>query len=185
MNLLLKVIIYAGKSKNIQPLEITQQKAYLCLGSNLGDRVNFLRAACTHLSEFGTISAISALYESPGWGTASPNLYLNQVVLLNTNLDAQQLLREINQIEMQLGRERSADQYADRHIDIDILLFGQTVMQDSNLIIPHPRLHLRRFALLPLSEIASEEIHPVFKKNIGQLLIDCPDTSQVNICNNL
>ncbi|MDR2232959.1 MAG: 2-amino-4-hydroxy-6-hydroxymethyldihydropteridine diphosphokinase [Tannerella sp.] len=146
---------------------------YLCLGSNLGDRRQQLIDAIVHLSEkAGTIPAFSSFHESPPWGYSSPRLFLNVAVHLVTPLLPVELLAVTQQIERSLGRiaKSNTDQYTDRLIDIDILLYDDAVLQTPDLIIPHPLMHERLFTLQPLAEIAPAIIHPVMHQPVSELL---------------
>jgi len=155
--------------------------AYLLSGSNQGDRSGNLRKAVAYLRNLaGEITKCSAVFESPAWGFEHPSPFLNQALELKTELPPANMLRLILGIEKECGRMRSeTGGYEARTLDIDILLFNDQVVETPELSIPHPRLHLRRFALLPLSEIAGEIHHPHLGKTISELLADCPDTSNV------
>lgn len=144
---------------------------YLILGSNLGDRFQMLLAAEELIISKGIhIIRKSGIYESEPWGFESDQLFLNQVFLIECSLKPNDLLIILLNIEEKLGRKRSFNGYTSRNIDIDILYFNQDVYCDNNLIIPHPRLHLRDFTLRPLCEIAPDYIHPKFRvKNIDLL----------------
>ena len=146
--------------------------AYLGLGTNLGNRRKLLFATIKHLSEkAGTISAVSDFYETAPWGYLSPHPYLNAAVQLDTLLSPHELLTVTQQIESELGRTtKSKDcQYADRTIDIDMLLYDERILQAPDLVLPHPLLHQRLFVLQPLAEIASYILHPVLNKTIAAL----------------
>ena len=159
---------------------MTNEAVYLLTGSNAGDRQLFLRQARNILnSRAGKIVFFSHCYESEPWGYESKNAFLNQVLLLNTTLDPEDLFDILLDIEASAGRERSPGGYTDRTLDIDILFFGSKVLRTSRLIIPHPRLHLRRFTLAPLCEIAPYFIHPVIGKSIIDIYERCEDHSEV------
>jgi 2-amino-4-hydroxy-6-hydroxymethyldihydropteridine diphosphokinase len=144
------------------------EPAYLSLGSNVGDRAANLNTAIDRLRAFGEVVAVSSFYETePVEFTAQP-WFLNCAVTLNTDATPKQLLTVIVDIEQQLGRRR-AQQKGPRTIDIDILLFGDQIVDDPGLTIPHPALHERRFVLEPLVEIAPGARHPVFKQTIREL----------------
>jgi len=113
------------------------------------------------------------------WGFESNDLFWNQVLEISTNLSPEEVLVQTQQIELELGRIRKPDQYDSRLIDIDILFYGDQIISLENLIVPHPRIQERKFALVPLCEIASELIHPVFQKSIRQLLEECADKLNV------
>jgi len=150
-------------------------KAYLLTGGNMGDRKDQLAKARKLLTEqCGDITKYSSLYETAAWGNTDQPAFLNQALQLETTMTARQLMRQILKIEKQIGRIRK-EKYGPRIIDIDILLFNIEVHNNSLLQLPHPEMQNRRFALLPLAEIAPKEIHPVLKKTIAQLLEECPD----------
>jgi 2-amino-4-hydroxy-6-hydroxymethyldihydropteridine diphosphokinase len=157
--------------------------SYLCLGGNIGNRENALEQALDLINKkAGRVTARSAIYETEAWGVTGQQPYLNACVCIATGLDAQKLLQILLFIEKELGRQRSsAASYEPRTIDIDILFFNDMVTESDQLIIPHPRLHLRKFVLVPLSEIAPNYLHPVLNKTIFNLLNECPDRSQVKL----
>jgi 2-amino-4-hydroxy-6-hydroxymethyldihydropteridine diphosphokinase len=155
--------------------------AFLGLGGNMGDRLGNLRKSLTLLNETcGTIVKASSVYETDAWGSDSEKKYLNQVVQLETLLSAEELLERTLQAELRLGRLRTDKQNSDRTADIDILLFNSEIRDLKNLHLPHPRLHLRKFVLIPLCEIAPDLLHPVFKKTIHDLLQNCEDNLNVS-----
>ena len=146
---------------------------FLSLGSNLGDRRQQLIDAITLLSEkAGYIPAFSSFHASSPWGFSSKHPFLNIAVQIVTTLSPFELLAVTQQIERELGRtaKSNGSQYADRLIDIDILLYDDKVLQTPDLIIPHPLMHQRQFVLQPLAEIAPTQIHPVFHQTISELL---------------
>ena len=141
---------------------------YLSLGSNLGDREANLRTAIEKLRELGNIPAVSSFYETePVEVTAQP-WFLNCAVKLDTEKMPRQLISAILALEQSMGRQRK-QQKGPRTIDIDILLFGSSVIEIPSLTIPHPHLHERRFVLEPLAEIAPDARHPIFKRSIREL----------------
>lgn len=155
-------------------------QVFLLLGSNLGDRPQVLAAAREAIAEqAGSITCQSAIYETAPWGITDQPAFLNQVLEITTSLLPEDLLRIILNIEHDLGRVRY-ERWGARVIDIDILYFGQTVMDSARLTLPHPRIQDRRFVLAPLAEIAPDFIHPVLQKTSSQLLEQCPDTSAVS-----
>ena len=142
--------------------------AYLSLGSNVGDREACLRDALIRLSATGCVVAVSSFYETEPVEFTSQPWFLNCAVVLETDLTPQQLMSALLSIEEEMGRRR-IQKKGPRSIDIDILMFDDIVMDSKELIIPHPAMHERRFVLEPLAEIATNAIHPVFKKTISEL----------------
>ncbi len=150
-------------------------RAYLLTGSNLGDREQYLDAARDLINEHCcTIIATSSLYETAAWGKTDQPSFLNQALAIDTSLTARQLIRCILKVEKMMGRIRK-EKYGPRLIDIDILLFNNEKHNYQFLKLPHPEMPNRRFALLPLSEIAPGIIHPVLNKTIHVLLKECKD----------
>lgn len=145
--------------------------AYLGLGTNIGNRRrNMIIAAALLAERVGDVLALSGFYETEPWGFDSENLFLNAAVKLKTSLSALELLTATQQIEKELGRtEKSNGTYHDRIIDIDILLYDDEVLQTSELTLPHPLMHERKFVMDPLSEIAPFVIHPILKERIIDL----------------
>ncbi len=150
-------------------------KAYVLTGGNLGDREQYLAKARSLINEqCGTIVTASSLYETAAWGRTDQPSFLNQALELDTSLHARQLIRRILKVEKLMGRTRD-EKYGPRLIDIDMLLFNNEKHNYPFLKIPHPELQNRRFALLPLAEIAPDIIHPVLNKTIIELLKECKD----------
>jgi 2-amino-4-hydroxy-6-hydroxymethyldihydropteridine diphosphokinase len=141
---------------------------YLSLGSNLGDRAANLQTAIAQLAGLGTAVAVSSFYETePVELTAQP-WFLNCAVKLDTEKMPRQLIAGILALEQGMGRQRKQKK-GPRTIDIDVLLFGSSIIEIPSLTIPHPRLHERRFVLEPLAEIAPDARHPVFKRTMREL----------------
>jgi 2-amino-4-hydroxy-6-hydroxymethyldihydropteridine diphosphokinase len=139
---------------------------FLLLGSNLGDRNAFMQQAIVHIEiDIAPVLQASDVYETQSWGKANAPDYLNQVLLLQTDLPAQTVLKKILAIELILGRRRE-EKWGSRTIDIDILFYGDAVIDEPNLKVPHPEMHRRRFTLEPLAQIAPDFVHPLIKKNI-------------------
>lgn len=144
-------------------------KAYIGLGSNLGDRAVNLRGAVDRLSCIGSLTGLSSVYETKPWGVDGYQpRYLNQVAAVTTTLDPLEVVTELLSIEYSLGRARDVKN-ASRTLDLDLLLHGDSVLEASGVTVPHPRLHERAFVLVPLNEIAPELEHPVLGKSISEL----------------
>ncbi|WP_439558198.1 2-amino-4-hydroxy-6-hydroxymethyldihydropteridine diphosphokinase [Dyadobacter sp.] len=154
------------------------RKIFLLLGSNLGDRAGILQQARQMIAEKAPIIAKSSLYETEPWGLADQPAFLNQVIEVTSADEPELLLTHLLHIEQELGRVRKV-RWGARLIDIDILYYGNTVLDSPELILPHPRLKDRRFTLVPLAEIAAEFVDPKLKKSVSQLLEECPDKSEV------
>jgi 2-amino-4-hydroxy-6-hydroxymethyldihydropteridine diphosphokinase len=153
--------------------------AYLLLGSNLGDRATHLAAGRQHLlATAGDLIAESAIYETAAWGVENQPAFLNQVLAFETYLPAQALLAVCLAAEQQEGRVR-LERWGARSLDVDVLLYGNVIMQTPFLTLPHPALPDRRFALLPLAEVAPRLRHPQLGQSIAELLEACPDTLPV------
>lgn len=161
---------------------VMKNTAYLLLGGNTGDVWNtFDHAKQLITQRTGIIVNTSSIYRSQAWGFKSEDLFLNQALQLQTNLACETLLQELLSIEVHLGRLRNGIGYASRNIDIDILFFNHDIINLSDLIVPHPRLHIRNFALKPIAELAPDFIHPLFNTSIAQLLDLSPDTMEVSM----
>jgi len=153
--------------------------AYLLIGGNLGDRAAYLAEAVNHISlQCGRVSSISSLYETAAWGNTNQSAFYNQAICVETKLEPEILLERLLAIENEMGRVR-AQKYGPRTIDLDILMIDDKVLDTQVLTIPHPELHNRRFALLPLAEIAPLLNHPVLEKSVSELLVNCPDSLDV------
>lgn len=140
----------------------------LSLGSNLNDRAKNLSDAITELSKISVITKKSRVYETLPWGKEDQANFFNQVIVAETKLEPQQLLEQILQIETKLGRVRQ-EKWGPRTIDIDILYYADLIIDEENLVIPHPHLHERAFVLDPLEEIYSDKIDPRWNLTVKEL----------------
>jgi len=153
---------------------------YLLIGSNKGDRKNYLEEAGKKIiQQIGLIHKRSPVYETEPWGFDHESFFLNQCVLVLTSLSPYNVLRSLKKIEKQFGRRDNPGVYKSREMDIDILFYNDIILRENDLIIPHPLVHERMFTLVPLADIDPGLIHPVFKKTVGELLLQCPDKKRV------
>ena len=160
------------------------ESCYVLFGSNMGDKENIFAEACLLINNrCGAITAVSSSYESEPWGFEADEWFLNRLIVVDTDLNPEAMLRELLAIEAELGRVRHPEKegYTSRTADLDILYFGQRVIVTPILTVPHPRLHLRRFALMPLCEVVPELMHPVFQVTQRELLHRCTDQSIVRV----
>jgi 2-amino-4-hydroxy-6-hydroxymethyldihydropteridine diphosphokinase len=144
------------------------KRVYLSLGSNVGDRAANLRTAIKRVSSLGDVMAVSSFYETEPVEFAAQPWFLNCAVELDTEKMPKRLLAGILDIEREMGRRR-VQKKGPRTLDIDILLFGNSIIQTKGLTIPHPAMHERRFVLEPLAEIAPQARHPVIKRTVREL----------------
>jgi 2-amino-4-hydroxy-6-hydroxymethyldihydropteridine diphosphokinase len=155
------------------------EKAWLLVGSNEGDREKQLQYALDEIAAHcGPVHTKSGIYETAAWGINEQPDFLNLVVEIGTVLEPLKLLSAILEIEKSAGRQREV-KWGQRTLDVDILMYGNTILHLPELTIPHPYLHLRRFTLVPFEEIAPQLMHPVLHKTIHELLQECPDTLPV------
>ena len=151
----------------------------LLLGSNMGDSLACLKTAIHHIeNRLSPIIMASSLYKTAAWGKVNQADFFNQVVAIKSSFTPEEILTITLDIEMQMGRER-IEKWAERVIDIDILFYGNDIIDNPNLKVPHPYLHVRRFTLIPLQEILPQFVHPVFNKTIDTLLDNCSDIGKV------
>ena len=153
---------------------------FLSLGSNLGDRLANLKRAIEKIEEPSQImvTKVSPVYETEPVGRENQGWFLNLVLQVETSLEPFALLERFSSIEDQMGRKREK-RWGSRNIDLDILLYDTRMVDSERLTIPHPRMHERRFVLVPLAQIAPKLLHPRLKKNIEELLVCCRDGSGV------
>jgi 2-amino-4-hydroxy-6-hydroxymethyldihydropteridine diphosphokinase len=157
-------------------------EVFLCLGGNIGNREGNLYRAISMIAKLcGQLITSSSIYETEAWGSNSNLKYLNQVVQIRTKMLPAELLQALLGIEFELGRHRKSNQNADRTMDIDILFYNDEIINLPDIQIPHPRLHLRKFVLIPFSEINEGFLHPQLKKSINQLLLECPDSLNLSV----
>jgi 2-amino-4-hydroxy-6-hydroxymethyldihydropteridine diphosphokinase len=151
----------------------------LLLGSNMGDSIVCLNTAIHYIeNRISPIIMTSSLYKTAAWGKTNQADFYNQVVAIKSSFTPDEILTITLDIEKQMGRER-IEKWAERVIDIDILFYGDDIIDNPNLKVPHPYLHVRRFTLVPLQEILPQFIHPIFNKTIDKLLDNCSDTCKV------
>ena len=163
-------------------MNLLMKKVYLGLGSNMGDRPELLRGAGRMLGESaGRIIEASPLYATEPVGFDGGGDFLNMVVCIETDLSPSGLMGRILMIESKLGRIRCETRFSSRTIDIDILLYGSEIIDKESVTIPHPQMHLRKFVLIPLNELAPDLVHPVLCKTIKELLDSCPDAGKVTL----
>ncbi len=162
-----------------------KNKAYLSIGSNLGDKIENLQNTINFLRiEVGTVKKISSIYETPAWGFDGNDFY-NICIEIETELIPEVLLTTILNIEKKLGRQRSIDkQYQNRTVDIDIILYNSTIINTDSLIIPHPKSLSRNFVLRPLSEISPDSVFTNTNQTFKECNDACDDKSSVRIVPN-
>ena len=154
-----------------------KRTAYLSLGSNLGDREANLREAIARLRELGSVSRVSAFYETEPVEVAGQQpWFLNCAAAVETELTPLEFLKSLLAIEHSMGRERTEPK-GPRTIDMDIIFFGNEVLDTKELSVPHPAMQHRRFVLAPLAEIAPEALHPVLRRTVRELLNLLPANS--------
>ena len=155
-------------------------KLFLITGGNIGDRKKNLETAAVLIKRrVGKITKLSKIYETEAWGNRDQPAFYNQVLVIESKLSAREILTAILKIEEEMGRKRTVKNAA-RIIDIDILFFNEDIVNEQNLVIPHPEIGNRRFVLSPLNEIAPQMFHPVLKKTIRQLLSESKDQLKVS-----
>ena len=158
------------------------ERCFILFGSNMGDKNKIYAQACLLINNrCGRIVAQSSAYESEPWGFEAKEWFLNRLIVVETELEPEAMLHQLLDIEAELGRVRHPETggYTSRTADLDILYYGSRIVLTDNLTIPHPRLHQRRFALLPLCEVAPEFVHPAFNLTQTELLKRCFDFSEV------
>ena len=161
------------------------KRIFLLTGSSIEPRLVHLEKAVNEISlRVGTLVKKSSVYESEPWGFKAESAFLNQVIVVNSNKSPDEVLDELLSIERKMGRTRVGKGYSSRIVDIDILFYNDELINQENLVIPHPRIHMRRFTLEPLVELAPGFIHPLLNKTNKELLNDCDDLIKVWKYNN-
>ncbi|MGL1886769.1 MAG: 2-amino-4-hydroxy-6-hydroxymethyldihydropteridine diphosphokinase [Reichenbachiella sp.] len=153
---------------------------FLLLGTNLGDKQTNLQDALDSISvQVGSVITKSSIYSTAAWGKEDQSDFLNQIIKVDTELDADQVLEHCLAIEKELGRIRF-EKWGERLIDIDILYFDDLVIDKPDLKVPHPEIQNRRFTLVPMVELAKDLVHPKLNRSQTDLLSQCPDLLEVN-----
>jgi len=158
------------------------RNVYIILGSNIGDKKSYIDKACSIISEeIGMIVLYSSYYQTSPWGFQSDDEFLNRAICVKSSLEPSDVMKTLLSIETKLGRVRQIHDvgYQSRTIDLDILLIDDLIIETELLEVPHPRMKERRFVLKPLSEIAGEFVHPIYKSTISHLLSICTDNEKV------
>lgn len=157
--------------------------AYLGLGSNKGERISFIETAIAEIAEIEKTKLIrtSSVYETEPWGIKGQDDYLNSVSEIQTDLSATELLKALKEIESRIGRTVTA-KWSEREIDIDLLFYGNDVLNDETIHVPHAEIENRKFVLIPMNELAPDMIHPVLNKSISVLLHETSDDLKVTKC---
>ena len=158
-------------------------RVFLGLGSNLADREKNMFHAMKFIANLPKTKLVrcSSIYETEPWGISEQPRFLNCACEIETQLKPEELLHLIIDIEKSIGRERTKEKFGPRTIDVDILFYDDLIVSQADLKIPHPRMHLRKFVLVPLCEIAPDFLHPAIQKKIRELLDECPDELNVEL----
>lgn len=168
-------MLHIGSKSGVYNICYNMIDVFLLLGGNMGDRLKYLEGAVKQIdSQIGRVISVSGVFQTQSWGKTDEPDYLNQAVKVSTDKPARQVLELALAIERELGRERK-EKWGSRTIDIDILLYGDAIINEPDLVVPHPGLPLRRFALEPLSEIGGNFVHPVLRKTINDLKNEVSD----------
>lgn len=154
------------------------QRVYIGIGSNLGDRVLNCKQSIDGTASFSDVTAVSSYYETEPVGNENQPLFINCAIEIISDITPHQLLAELSRIENRLGRVREK-KWGPRTIDLDIIFFGDEIIDDADLKIPHPEAHKRRFVLEPLAEIAPTLVHPVLNATVAELLSRLEDPKNV------
>jgi 2-amino-4-hydroxy-6-hydroxymethyldihydropteridine diphosphokinase len=153
------------------------QHVYIELGGNIGDTKLYFDTVYQVFAENRIkITQKSSIYETAPWGFEASQPFLNQVLVIETNLSPIEFLKFCQQVEKHLGRQRGSKQYISRIIDIDILLWKDEIIELPNLKVPHPMMAQRKFVLQPLNEVRPDLVHPIYKISISKMLEQCEDS---------
>ncbi len=165
---------------------MTQTSIILSIGSNKGDRLKNIQECIALIHrKVATVIKTSRLYQTPAWGFEGEAFY-NAALLVHSHKPAEKLLQDVLTIEKELGRTRTeTTTYTSREIDIDIIAYGNQVIKTESLEVPHPRMHQRHFVLQPLLDLQLDYIHPILKRNIAELIKECPDSNRYEIVSTL
>lgn len=159
-------------------------KVYLGIGGNLGDRLQNIRTAIELISDrIAVPEKTSSVYMSEPWGFEHAKHFTNAVVMLVTEKSVDDIFTITTAIELEMKRVRSKSGYQGRTMDIDILFYGNKIIDTETLTIPHPKVEGRLFVLMPIAEISPEFVHPILKKDMQKLLQDCTDSGKIRILN--
>lgn len=156
-------------------------RGILLLGTNLGDKVHNLELAKDALKQISIIHAQSGIYRSDAWGFESKSDFFNQALEVSFKENPSDFMVKLLDVEKNLGRVRTGDGYADRVMDIDMLCIEDGPVFSDVLEVPHPRLHLRLFALLPLQNLWPDWHHPALDKSVKELVNECPDSTKTEL----
>jgi 2-amino-4-hydroxy-6-hydroxymethyldihydropteridine diphosphokinase len=160
---------------------MANNKVFIALGSNLGDRAENLKKAIHAIElNIGAIIRQSSVYKTQPWGNSNQPDYFNQVILVHSNMSPEECLFILSSVERQMGRIRE-ERWGSRIIDLDLLYVDDIILHTEKLTLPHPGIAQRRFVLVPLVEIAPDIVHPQLQKNQRQLLNDCSDSLEVKL----
>jgi 2-amino-4-hydroxy-6-hydroxymethyldihydropteridine diphosphokinase len=182
-----KIFICEGPGVSFRKKELSgviyfyMSTVILLLGGNRGDTDKILKQTIVLIeNRVGKVKNRSSVYKSPPWGFEDSQWFLNQVVFVESSFSPRSVMKKCQQIEKELGRKKkTTTQYEGRPMDIDILFYNDAIISFPDLIIPHPRLHQRRFTLVPLVEMVPEKIHPHLNKSFRTLLEECSDKNDV------
>lgn len=157
-----------------------QTEVVLSLGGNKDDREKLLFRAIESLNDYFQLLKVSKIYETSAWGGVAKGKFLNQLAVISTEFGSEEVLEIIQEIESDLGRMRE-EPWGDRTMDIDVLYFGERVIDTERLKVPHPFIETRKFVLVPLCELLPYKIHPISGKNSLEMLEECEDLSEVEV----